>query len=1566
MRNVSYNKIENIPDLLIKNYARMLGHEVFEIEDEDTLIESLFQLNPENLEKGTTPAEIDIEIWRRILINSYYLFKSKGTRKSVEFILKLVGLPDDVFELNEHVYLATRKLDAVSTLNTIYNNTVTDDPLVLINTVPFDLNGYPTTPATVVYQENGGYMFEDKNNLGVFDFGKKYINEYKSINQVKLFDLQRTIDNVKSWVYNETPTDYFRDDVNGYTEFSMDDSRLAINSKEFEVYLSLNRIFDVTLYRQYFRNIIMVNDDLNFGSNLKIDASTLSFNQFLKNSLNNFINPKNRKTIKVYPTLSKIYFDYLKSTNTPIDYTRSLEFFNKFDSSWTKLVQQYVPATTIINAGKKIQNSTFLDNKFVYKHGHNTTTGWLGTDGSEFQQAALKPVYLGKNSVIENQGDIKQSLTGDVTGLSVTGNPSTKVSGLDPTINEYFGVYYTMEDFCDDSSGIFYDWESGINYGDDTTFNGNINQTTYLTGLPRYGVFAIYENKLYRLNTRFIFYPSSLPQIDTAGLGSTATTILPPNIATKTNSLSITKLIWDYIPFDTDARVITFSDTLDLPISETERAFYLSSISKAFAYIQMGISFDCPPPKPHVCYYDFDGQALNLSPSAQKTYVDETGELLTLKQPKFYGYSRDYTGLRPTDVVYGTTFNWAVPYKKRFAWINGKTYYKGEIIADIHATNKENLVASSKVFIVTGDTVTGTSSYPAGSGSGLEQIATAEATDITTGATIDSTTITDTTAGGMFGRYEDRERSDPFMHIDTVFNGKYDVDPNNEYHTLNLTKMLNLFSVFSGATPSTTYRVNNNVIDNQLFISDSISLNFDGFYPIDKNKVGPFYTLFDESTFIHTLNEKVELKPNIDNFISIQLLNSNFITVGDDLTLVTTDPGYYLISRDSFLSFNFQLYFESNLHIKQEVKLKLISSIGYVYDTQTFTFGGDDNADLRQYNFVYNGYFNAGEKIYFVVNPVGSACTLSRYEKITYLHNDPDESDYNALNDPRFRVLFNSGFAGKGHISEGYSIKPIYNVTNFKTVGESYKIGTDKYTDLSELRVEYPTNLSFLFNTLFYPYYKKFNQSTFNFDTTPYDSEINTDKIDFTFTVRSKSSNISSVGSAPFAGTSGSSGSQFNRQLGTISTKTEYTFKYSDYFLGNTTKKVEYNNTNSAISSGKLVGRRKQNHERVFSIIKDINLISSSPIATTETFKGYDDGLKDFTQLDYSDDLVSQLRTYKRYYDGVPGTATFNYYSVENEIYNSEIYKDIIKVVPLFSSQVINYELNDVVKVPIYNYKVVNENTGLVETKTLYKLYVCINDIHIDHCYKVTANGTDVPGEIHPIYCPRGSRSCFIEIEKYNPANFTPWGYEESMINGLANPNSIDYTYRNAINFNPDNLPEYRFGDLIVGLYDGVKEYFKYVYQKPIIYNADTLYQAGDFILNDSAPYSYYFSRQASLNTDHTNATYWTQLTDHLFDHRSLFSNRTPSGGITSAASTSWISLDNFINFSSTAAKLPKTLPVNTDGTPCIETGSRWSNVLQDDSIFVDTSYTFLTEDEVISTNKLLRNLGTTSMVYLH
>jgi len=991
------------------------------------------------------------------------------------------------------------------------------------------------------------------------------------------------------------------------------------------------------------------------------------------------------------------------------------------------------------------------------------------------------------------------------------------------------------------------------------------------------------------------------------------------------------------------------------------------------------------------------GRTINLSSflgTTYKTYIDETGVTLSVKQPSYYGYSKDYTGLKPSGVTYGSSFKWVVPYKKRFDWSDGKVYFNGEIIAQTHPTNKENLVANSKVFLVTGDTITGTTVYPTTSGSGLKLLGTS-ITPGTSGTTINTGTITSDTPGGMYSRYQDRTKTDPLMHIDPAYISRISLDPAKTVHSINLTKSLNLLHIFSGSTAANTFRVVDNIVNNELFISDSINVEFDGFYHLDSDKLGPFYTLNDDSTLIQTLDESLDLQPNVNNYVSIQSLNDNFISNGNDLTLVKTNPGYYLITKNSFLSFSFNLYFESNTNVLQSVNIKLVNDLGFVYDTQLFTFNGDDIADSREYLFQYNGFFNSGEKISLVITPIDLPCTLSRYETINYEHQEVDEVDYvyngGNLSDPRFRLLFNSGFIGRGYFENGLSIKPIYNLPDLAPTELQLKVGT-KYSSIPSLDINYSTDPSYIFNILYHPYYQKYNQDAFVYDTTIYDKELKNDKIDFKFKIRSKNSNIPTSGVVGFAGTSGSAGST---QRGVETSVVEFDFSYSDYFLGKTPKITEFNDSNNAISIGKNIRKKELNHIRDFGYYPNKSFYNGTVLGAgttqvTNSFKSFDDGLLDYTSINYSGDFMIEIRAKKRYYNGELGVSTFNYYALESDIYSSEIYKDILDKAPLFNPQVINYELNDVVKVPINDYKVVVKNaTGAtIETKTIYKLYVCVNNITSDNCYKISDSGSFILGEIHPIYQPRGSRSCFVDIEKYNPANFTPWGYDESMVNNLPNPNAIDYVYRNTIAYDPTSPQDYKFGDIVIGNFGGANHFFRYIYQKPIIYSPTTTYNAGDFVysrVNESGTlyYRHYIARKTTLNNHPTGATTgpgynanWAKVSADLFNHRSLGDDSVGMGtsGVTSSFS-SWLDFDYYLNYSSTAARLPRTLPVTTGGTPLIATGAsgtskfggvtfgtKYNSLLRSDSMYVDRSYAFNDLYEVVSANKILRNLGSVAL----
>ena len=114
MTNVTYDGFNNVPNNLLRNFANLLGWETPSTLVNKDFLDTVLNVNPSEFTGesiGLTPAELDIELYRRILMNTAYLFKSKGTRKAIEFLLSFIGAPESMIEFNEHVVLADRKID---------------------------------------------------------------------------------------------------------------------------------------------------------------------------------------------------------------------------------------------------------------------------------------------------------------------------------------------------------------------------------------------------------------------------------------------------------------------------------------------------------------------------------------------------------------------------------------------------------------------------------------------------------------------------------------------------------------------------------------------------------------------------------------------------------------------------------------------------------------------------------------------------------------------------------------------------------------------------------------------------------------------------------------------------------------------------------------------------------------------------------------------------------------------------------------------------------------------------------------------------------------------------------------------------------------------------------------------------------------------------------------------------------------------------------------------------------------------------------------------------------------
>jgi uncharacterized protein (TIGR02145 family) len=193
---VSYNKQDNTPDATLKALARTLGWDLTSSLEGNDFITSF--LTPSTTDfsgetTGLTPAEAEIEMWRRIILNTPWIWKSKGTRKAIEFFFKFIGAPNGLIRFNEHVYKADGKINMDTFLKVLEINTNNTD----ITNIPIDSDGYPkilgNTPnmyfqkAGLWYRQTAGpesnidILGGNNPHIGPYDGGNEYMNQFRCL-----------------------------------------------------------------------------------------------------------------------------------------------------------------------------------------------------------------------------------------------------------------------------------------------------------------------------------------------------------------------------------------------------------------------------------------------------------------------------------------------------------------------------------------------------------------------------------------------------------------------------------------------------------------------------------------------------------------------------------------------------------------------------------------------------------------------------------------------------------------------------------------------------------------------------------------------------------------------------------------------------------------------------------------------------------------------------------------------------------------------------------------------------------------------------------------------------------------------------------------------------------------------------------------------------------------------------------------------------------------------------------------------------------------------------------------
>lgn len=193
---VSYNKMDNTPDVYLKNIARVMGWDLIDSVVSNDLLTDYIQTSQSTYSGqsvGLTPVEADTELWRRIILNTPWIWKSKGTRSGVEFLLRFIGTPSGLVTFNEYVYRVDEPIDVDLFRTVLELNGLEPD----ITNYPIDSEGYPRffdDTDDMYFQGNGLWYRETSgpnttldittgNNphVGPYDGGYKYFNQLRSL-----------------------------------------------------------------------------------------------------------------------------------------------------------------------------------------------------------------------------------------------------------------------------------------------------------------------------------------------------------------------------------------------------------------------------------------------------------------------------------------------------------------------------------------------------------------------------------------------------------------------------------------------------------------------------------------------------------------------------------------------------------------------------------------------------------------------------------------------------------------------------------------------------------------------------------------------------------------------------------------------------------------------------------------------------------------------------------------------------------------------------------------------------------------------------------------------------------------------------------------------------------------------------------------------------------------------------------------------------------------------------------------------------------------------------------------
>ena len=184
---VTYDKKNNVPDSLVKDLAFMLGLEPINFITDASFGKLFLPSNGSTTFSGSsvnmTQAEIDIELYRRLILNIAWLWKSKGSRKAVEFLFRFIGAPESLVNFNEYIVILDKPLDMEEIKKLLYLYT----GQVNLQNIPYDENGFPLPPlngdiviSNFIDSQTGGLVENDFTEMYFQKAGGWYRETYGS------------------------------------------------------------------------------------------------------------------------------------------------------------------------------------------------------------------------------------------------------------------------------------------------------------------------------------------------------------------------------------------------------------------------------------------------------------------------------------------------------------------------------------------------------------------------------------------------------------------------------------------------------------------------------------------------------------------------------------------------------------------------------------------------------------------------------------------------------------------------------------------------------------------------------------------------------------------------------------------------------------------------------------------------------------------------------------------------------------------------------------------------------------------------------------------------------------------------------------------------------------------------------------------------------------------------------------------------------------------------------------------------------------------------------------------